>query len=276
MTSNDRTVRRREVPAVTRAIGILRQLGKADEPVGVNQMARELGLVPSTCLHILRVLVEEGLVSFDPVSKRYAIDVGILPIARNAIQRNGFASLVESRLTELSLRFGVTGVATQLSDPNHMVVVALSQAPLPFRLQVDLGSRFPSLISATGRCIAAFTDIPEEELKKRFAALHWDHAPSFEEWKSQVAEARTRVFAADRSNYISGVTIIAVPFFDPSGRMTHSLVAIGITDRIEAVGIPVIAETMMQICAEVSGLLFGARPTGPPRPSFPPRGTRNE
>lgn len=264
MTSSDTEMRRRQVPAVTRAIGILRQLGKADEPVGVNQIARELGLIPSTCLHILRVLVEEGLVSFDPVTKRYAIDVGILPIARNAIQRNGFVSLVESRLTQLSLRFGVTGVATQLSDPNHMVVVALSQAPLPFRLQVDLGSRFPALISATGRCLAAFTGIPEDELRKRFAALNWDQAPSFEEWMAQVAEARSSGFAVDRGNYIGGVTIIAVPFFDHAGRMTHSLVVIGIADKIEAVGIPVVAAEMKQICTEVAGLLFGGAPKAAP------------
>ena len=71
----------RRVPAVTRAVGLLRRLGAAAEPVGVNQLARDLALVPSTCLHILRVLVDEGLVAFDPHSKRYSIDVGILPIA---------------------------------------------------------------------------------------------------------------------------------------------------------------------------------------------------
>ena len=131
MPPREKEMRRRQVPAVTRAIGILRQLGKADEPLGVNQIARDMGLIPSTCLHILRVLVEESLVSFDPVSKRYAIDVGILPIARNAIQKNTFVSLVEERLTGLSLRLGVTAIATQLSDRDHMVVVALSQAPLP-------------------------------------------------------------------------------------------------------------------------------------------------
>ena len=114
--TGDREMRRRQVPAVTRAIGILRQLGKANEPVGVNQIARDLELIPSTCLHILRVLVDEGLVEFDPVSKRYSIDVGILPIARSAIQKNNFANIVERRLTELSMTFGVTGIATQMSD----------------------------------------------------------------------------------------------------------------------------------------------------------------
>ncbi|WP_417681033.1 IclR family transcriptional regulator [Roseibium sp.] len=255
--SSDKDMRKRQVPAVTRAIGILRQLGKANEPIGVNQIARELELIPSTCLHILRVLVDEGLVAFDPVSKRYSIDVGILPIARSAIQKNTFANLVERRLTELSLRFGVTGVATQLSDPEHMVVVALSQAPLPFRLQVDLGSRFPALISATGRCFAAFNALSEASLKKGFARLNWEHPPTYEAWKAECDEAREKGYAVDTGTYIGGVTILAVPFFNHAGHMTHSLVAIGISEKVDAIGVDAIAQDMLNIRDEVASLLFG-------------------
>lgn len=260
--AGDGEMRRRQVPAVTRAISILRQLGRANEPVGVNQIARELELIPSTCLHILRVLVDEGLVEFDPVSKRYSIDLGILPIARSAIQKNNFAKVVERRLTELSMQFGVTGIATQMSDPNHMVVVALSQAPLSFRLQVDLGSRFPALISATGRCFAAFSTIPEAELKKRFAKLHWEHPPTYDDWKSQIEETRQRGYAVDRGTYIGGVTIVAAPFFDQSGRMTRSLVAIGISEKIEAIGVQCIADEMLALRDEISSLLIGTSAEG--------------
>src|SRR5262249_50702680 len=49
----------RSVPAVTRAVAILRLLGASEEPLGVNAIARALELVPSTCLHILRVLAGE-------------------------------------------------------------------------------------------------------------------------------------------------------------------------------------------------------------------------
>ena len=78
---NDNTVamlkpvgqRVRQVPAVTRAVAILRLLGRSDEPLGVHAIARALALIPSTCLHILRVLVAEGLVAFDPGTKRYRV-----------------------------------------------------------------------------------------------------------------------------------------------------------------------------------------------------------
>lgn len=247
---------------MTRAVAILRLLGRSAEPLGVNRIARELDLIPSTCLHILRVLADEGLVACDPHSKRYAIDVGILPIARNAILRNGFASLVEPRLTELSLAFGGTAVATQLAEPDHMVVVALSRAPLPFRLQVDLGSRFPALISATGRCHAAFNlgDLPGEELSSRFARLQWDHPPTFEAWREEIQRTRADGYAVDRGRYISGVTILAVPLFDRAERMTHSIVAIGISERIEAAGVPQLGARMLKLRDEVAALLVHGEP----------------
>lgn len=246
----------RQVPAVTKAIGILRKLGNSIEPMGVNQIARELELIPSTCLHILRVMVTEGLVAFDPVSKRYSIDVGILPIARNAIQRNNFVNIIEDKLTELSIQYGVTCIATQISEPNHMIVVAISQATSPFRLQVDLGNRFPTLISATGRCFAAFTQINTSELKKRFEQLNWDFPPSFEQWKSEIEETKKVGFAIDKGNYISGVSIIAVPFFNQSGQITKSIVAIGISEKIEAIGVQKIGADMMQIRDKATAIMF--------------------
>ncbi|MCA8928950.1 MAG: IclR family transcriptional regulator, partial [Alphaproteobacteria bacterium] len=224
----------RPVPAVTRAIRILRRLGAAAEPMGVNPLARDLGLVPSTCLHILRVLTAEGLVEFDPASKRYSIGVGILPIARSAIQRNGFATLAQPMLAALSEQFGVTAMATQLVEPQQMVVVALSHANLPLRLSAELGSRFPELISATGRCVAAFNGYDAATLRQRFAQLHWDNPPAFAAWMEEVEQTRRDGHGIDRGAYIGGVTIVAVPLFNDAGAMVRGLVGIGLSDRIEA------------------------------------------
>ena len=251
------STRRRQVPAVSRAVAIMRLLGRAAEPTGVSRIARELGLVPSTCLHILRVLTDEGLVEFDPHSKRYSVGIGILPIARDAIQRNGFAHLIEPRLTELSRAFGATAIATQITRSSHMIVIALSRAPLPLRLHVDLGSRFPALIASTGRCYAALNlrEVAENELRARFDALRWDDPPPFKAWLREVEQARLEGYAVDGGCYISGVTMMAVPFFGPAGRMTRSMVALGITERIEAIGVPAIAARMLVLRDEVSALL---------------------
>src|SRR5262245_50759090 len=71
----------RQVPAVTRAVAILRHLGRSGEPLGVHAIARAVGIVPSTCLHILRALAAEEFVAVDPETKRYRVGAGLLSIA---------------------------------------------------------------------------------------------------------------------------------------------------------------------------------------------------
>ncbi|WP_083099356.1 IclR family transcriptional regulator [Pseudophaeobacter leonis] len=255
MNGEDKTSpTKRQVPAVTRALAILRLLGRSDVPVGVNPIARELGLVPSTCLPILRVLEDEGMVEFDSNLKRYTIGIGILPLARAALQRNSFSVLIQPRLSELSTDFDVTGIATQLSEPGQMVVIALSQSNIPFRLQVDLGSRFPALISATGRLFAAFNVQDKTELENRFKKLKWDHPPTLEQWREEVETARELGYAVDQGSYISGVTVVAVPVFGASGNMTRSIVAIGISERLKDKQIPKLVKAMMTMRDDIENM----------------------
>jgi len=250
-TEDNKSTTKRQVPAVTRALAILRFLARSPDPVGVNPIARTLDLVPSTCLHILRVLQEEGLVDFDLSTKRYSIGIGILPLARSALQRNTFSKLVQPHLSQLSQKFDVTSIATQLSEPSQMVVVALSQSSMPFRLQVDLGSRFPALISATGRLLAAYNGLDEATLNVEFGSLIWDHPPSFDDWIKQIKEAREHGYAVDRGVYISGVTVVAVPVFGIDGKMKRSLVAIGISERLQNKEIPKIVKAMQEVREEI-------------------------
>lgn len=259
METKAKAARIREVPAVTRAVSILRELGRADEPLGVNQLARKLNLVPSTCLHILRALHEEGLVELDPATRRYKGGLGILTLARSAIQRNDFIARVQPELNDLSNRFDLAATATQLTDPWNMMIVAASQSRMPFTLQVDLGGRFPALISATGRCLAAFNDIDPDELQPRFQQLIWSRAPAFEDWKAEVEAARQLGFGVDPGNYMSGVTVVAVPVFDAEKHMRRSLITIGITEHVRKIGEPVLAEALMAIRERISAHDLGGK-----------------
>lgn len=222
----------RRVPAVSRAVAILRLLGKTRAPMGVNAIAQNLGLVPSTCLHILRALLEEKLIAFDRTTKHYRLGAGMLSLARSAIESNAFPALVQPSLDRLSKKWGVTAIGVDVSDPDQMIVVALSRSTMPFRLHVDVGSVFPALLSATGRLVAAFGDRPEAEIKQRFAALRWDKPLKYGEWNKEVMFAKKNHFSLDRNTYIAGVTIAAVPVLDPAGHITHTIVCASLMDAL--------------------------------------------
>lgn len=228
-----RPQRVRPVPAVTRAVAILRLLGRAEEPQGVKAIAASLGLVPSTALHILRVLVDEELVRVD-TTKRYSLGSGLLALARNLLAGRGFASVVQPALDRIARKWRVTAIGVEIEGLDHMVVMALSKSMLPFRLHVDVGSRFPALISATGRLVAAYSNEPQEVIEQHFRSLRWQAPPDIAAWRRQVAAARRQGYALDRGNYIAGVAVLSVPVLDLNGKLTHTLVSAGMAGQFDA------------------------------------------
>jgi DNA-binding IclR family transcriptional regulator len=246
----------RQVPAVSRAIAILRLLGGSPNPMGVKAIATSLSLVPSTCLHILRVLVAEDLVKVDSDSKRYALGSGMLGLARSVIERSGFATLAQPVLDRLAQAWGITTMGVETQSSEYMIVLAISRSRMPFGLHVDVGSRFPALVSATGRLVAVFGDQRWPQIKKRFRSLRWGRPMNFATWKKEVELSRRKGFSVDRDRYINGVTVVAVPLLNAAGRITHTLVGAGLSDQLDAPRIAALAEDMRQEARHLSPLII--------------------
>lgn len=252
-----KAVKDSKAPAISRAAAILRLLGKSDTPLGLQPIARELGLVPSTCLYVLRALVAEEFVAFDPDTKRYSLEAGVLTLARHWLRRNQFADLAQPMLDRVSREHDVTMLGVHIVGLDHIVVVGVSQAGANFQISAQIGSRFPALISATGRCIAAFGDYETAELEKRFETLRWDDPPTLEEWRQQIAQTREQGFAVDEGHYISGMTVLAAPVWKSRDKLSHALVAIGIGSALQRQGLESLQQDLVNNAQLLSNQLCG-------------------
>ncbi len=253
----DRAAVIRQVPAVARAAAILRLLSRSETPLGVHAIARALRLVPSTCLHILRALAAEELVSFEPETKRYALASGVVALARGMLRRDPFSNFVQPALDRLSARHGVTAIGIEVASLEHIVVVAISRPGQALRLQADVGSRYPALVSASGRCIAAFGGYAWSEIDRRFRAVRWDNPPTPEEWRADVEATRLAGYAVDEGRYIAGVTVITAPVMR-RGRMSHGLVALGVSEQLRRIGHAQLGEELASEAAALSRRLEDA------------------
>jgi DNA-binding IclR family transcriptional regulator len=203
-------------------------------------------------------LVAEKLLQADPHTKRYRLGVDILPLARAVLEHSDFPNLVRPKLDQLSTRHAVTTIATEVPDLDHMIVVALASAPGPVRLHVDVGSRFPALVHAVGRCVAAFTDHPWTEIEKRFRKLRWDNGPSFEMWRKEVELTKRQGFNIDRKNYFDGLTLVAVPVLNSRGVISHTIASVGFSSHLDKTRAPLLARDMRTAAEELSGQLASA------------------
>jgi len=257
-----KAVRVRPVPAVSRSIAILRLLGRVKQGMGVKAIADELGLVPSTCLHILRVLVSEDLVRVDPGTKQYSLGSGMVSLAKSVLEGGGFVRLVQPTLNRLASTRGITAIGVEITPRKTVVVLALSKSNQPFRLHVDVGSEFSSLVSATGRLIAAYSGETWTRLRKKFNVIPWDNPLSFDTWKKQVEQARACGWSVDRDNFVNGLTAVAVPVFASNGSLTHTLVAMDLSSRMSAAVVSDLAATMQHEARMISDQLYPERLTG--------------
>lgn len=148
-----------------------------------------------------------------------------------------FVQRAQLMIDRLHRHYDITMMAVHRSGLDHMVVVALAQSDANFQLSARIGSLFPALISATGRCVAAFAERPIRDIERRFAGLRWDDPPSFAEWQAEVALTRGHGYAVDADRYIAGVTVVAAPAWDGAGAPRHALTAIGFSSALRERGV---------------------------------------
>lgn len=246
-----------KAPAIARGAAILRLLARHDEALALQAIARELGLVPSTCLYVLRALVAEELAAVDPATKRYTLGPGVLAFAHAWMRRDRFAEMAEPHLQRLADQFGVTAMGVAIVGLDHIIVVGTAQGSSNLQLSARIGSRFPALLSATGRCIAAYGDHSLREIERRWRKLRWDDPPSFDEWQREVNQTHWQGYAVDNGAYIAGVTVIAAPVWRGPGNPSHALVTLGLESAIRRVSIEQIGEATRDAAKAVSAQLGG-------------------
>lgn len=81
---------------------ILRYLRRQSEPAGVNRIARDLKLNPSTCFNLLRTLVHEQLAVMDPETKTYSLGLGLVELARGTLDQVSYVRFVRPSLERIA------------------------------------------------------------------------------------------------------------------------------------------------------------------------------
>ena len=184
-----KNLRIREVPAVRRAVAILDHLGRHADGHSASNIARHLGIIPSTCLHILRELSAGHLVAFEPNGKLYKLGWEVLSLAKQLSRHDPFIQSAQPRLNRFAQQYD-TSVSAQERDGEDVVIVAATAASEG--LQAPLGRRLPCLSAAGGRLFASHTGWNATQLREHFDRVKWQNPPSFPAWLKEVEQADKR------------------------------------------------------------------------------------
>lgn len=245
------------VGALSSGLRILRYLASADTPTGVTRIARDLGINASTCFNLLKTLVHEGLAIFDEDTKTYAIGLGMVELAKGALEQASYVRLLRPHLQELARRHRVTTTLWQRSTKGRVVLVDLVESSSTMRVHMSIGQRLPMYLAALGRCMAAYSSLPPDELRTELSAIRWENGPSFEAYMRDVEQVKRIGYASDVDNYVSGITTVSSPILDSQRSALMALSAVGFSAQFSKIGVESLGEDLRQRCSDISYSISG-------------------
>lgn len=208
------------VKPVDNAIKILRYLSVIRAPSTVTLIARELKINPSTCFNILRTLVWNGVIDFDPNTKSYKTGLGAIDLANRALLNSADgAEQKQALLEKIAETYGVTAMVWRRIGEDRMMLVSIADSNAAVRIHLRQGQRFPLLIGASGRVMAAFGGIEEAEIRRRFPGLKWNRPVTVEDYLKQIEKTRKTGWAIDDGNFVAGMVTVAVPIYNEANTL---------------------------------------------------------
>ena len=205
------------------ALAILRLLADKEQAMGVNAIARELGLAPSSCFKFLKTLVAEDFVEIDDVTKCYSLGNEAIAVARHALDPDRAFSTIRHRLEEAAQTYSIAIGLWRILPKSRMALVGFAEGTNQMRIHMSTGQRLPILVGAVGRAIAAKMDLPDDELQARFSELRWQVPLPFEDYRRQVEKAKVTGYGYDSGNFSPGVNTVAVAIVDDAGSVRYGL-----------------------------------------------------
>jgi IclR family transcriptional regulator, acetate operon repressor len=224
------------VGSVDRAIDVLMLFGRSMQPsLGVTEIAHELGMSKSGVHRILSTLRRRRLVTFDPVSRKYALGQASVALSQSYISRLDLQSVASSTLDEL---MKATHETATLAVRRHGFVThrASSLPDSELRIDVTLGRPAPLHCTAAGKAFLAF--LPDDEAEDFFQRASLDHVTpatvtDADLLRAQVAHARAAGYATSSGERIVGAASLAAPVFDNDGYPVAALTVCGPSSRLD-------------------------------------------
>ena len=213
----------RPIRAVRHLSDILRCISKSPTPIGVNELARRVGLDKSSVSRLLDSLEEERLVQRGH-DGRVRLGMGLLAISAPLMRDLGLSTRVRPSLEVLAKRTGETVNLSVWSGSEAVSIVQAlgSNAITHFAAP---GRTNPAHCSASGKVLLAFE--PQDIVDRLLAAplqRYTEHTVTDPDaLREQLRKIRTLGYAVNVGELSSDVCAVSAPVFDMDGSLVGAL-----------------------------------------------------
>ncbi|MEU6537155.1 IclR family transcriptional regulator [Streptomyces sp. NPDC047000] len=243
---------------VVRTVRMMTLLAGLDGEIGVNQLADQVNLAPSTVHRLLKLLCDEGIAAWNPVTRGYSSGPELYRLGARVVGAMPLPRIVEPLVRRLADEFDETVLfGLHLPREGEMAFVTRADGHQSLQYRIPLNEPTSLLWGASGKAILAYLDRADIERVHAVAGSSPATAaakPSLAELIAELEEVRRAGVAVTESQKLSGARGIGAPVFGPHG-VVGCLVLTSPIDRMPHTGIAKAADAIRATAAEVSGLL---------------------
>lgn len=214
-----------QIPTNLRLLLVVEEIAKAGTPLKPMQLSAALGLPKPTIHRLLQTAEAEGFLQRDLDGRSYGPGPRLRQIAVHTMSserlRTGRLAILKSVAEEI-------GETCNLATPDRegMTYLDRVETKWPLRIQLPIGTQVPFHCTASGKMYlstlrestldAVIKSRPLEELTAKTIT-------STDALREELAATRARGYSQDDEEFMLGMTAIAVPVLDSTGRLMATL-----------------------------------------------------
>lgn len=222
-----------KIQSVDRASLIIKLLAKKESAMKLTEIADELDINKSTIHGIISTLKYHGFVDQDKETQKYRLGMYLVQLGNIVTKSLDIRTITSPIISEVCERLSET-IHIGTLDGYDVVYVDKKESNQSMRIFTTIGARNPAYCTGVGKAMIAYVDedilsnrLPEN-LKKITNSTITDKRLLLEELR----KIRETGIAFDNEENIEGLTCVAAPIFDGTGRAKYSISVSGPTVRM--------------------------------------------
>lgn len=227
-----------------------------DEPEQkVTDLALSLGLAKSTVSRLLSTMASEGFVMKDAETKKYRLGLSILNL--NTIITSNLEVTRESEPILKNLVEEVKETAhIAVMEDTHVVYLNRVECSHPVQILSHIGRRNPMHCTSSGKVILAYQkeNYINQYIENGLEQYTEKTVSDPVKLKESLQNIKEQGYSISSEELRAGVTSIAAPIYDYTGKVNYALSVIGPIHRMDPEN-PLLIKKVKQAAADISGNL---------------------
>jgi DNA-binding IclR family transcriptional regulator len=249
--------------SLTRLLGLFGVLSQSVSGMTLAELSISLESPKSSLLNLLRPLVAEGYLIHG--SGLYKLGPSIYRLSASVMSAWNFPNIIRPFMEELSARTEETVLLGVMNnEAEALTYVEIIDSPHPVRYQIPVGTTRPLYASAAGRLLLAFSD--KKWLDNYLGSVVFKAKTAIPisrgALRQELEKVRQEGVSWSIDGYMKGLSAVAGPVFDASGRCVASLNIAGPSERFRS-ELDFLKATVKEATKKASGVVgsIGETPT---------------